>query len=77
MEVDPQRKRISLTMRLDEAIAAAKNQGTEKPYKAEPNDKKAKNMAHNKGPAKAKPQKVANNAAMGDAFANAFAKLKK
>ena len=77
LEVDPQRKRISLTMRLEEAIAPAKSQGTEKPFKVQPNEKKAKNTAHIKGQAKAKPQKVANNAAMGDAFANAFAKLKK
>lgn len=65
LEVDVERKRISFTMRLDEEIrekAPAAKPKTNKPAQAT-----AK---------KAKP-KQNNNAAMGNAFAEAFAKLKK
>ncbi|WP_076417547.1 Tex family protein [Colwellia sp. UCD-KL20] len=77
-EVDPQRKRISLTMRLDDTIEqsqASKKQDDRKPeHKAEhrnnkPNYAKKEQRTH-------KP-KEANNAVMGNAFADAFAKLKK
>ena len=76
MEVDPQRKRISLTMRLDEATPQVKNQPTEKSQKAPHNDKNTK-PNHHKNKARAQQPKVDNNAAMGNAFADAFAKLKK
>lgn len=65
LEVDVERKRISFTMRLDEEVretALAAKPKTSKPAQAT-----AK---------KAKP-KQNNNAAMGNAFAEAFAKLKK
>ena len=74
-EVDPQRKRISLTMRLDEEIPQVKNQSTERSQKAQPNDSKAK--PQHKNQARAQKPKASNNAAMGNAFADAFAKLKK
>ncbi len=70
-EVDPQRKRISLTMRLDETPKQSKAQATEKAPKAAPHNNK------NKRPSKPQQAKPANNAAMGNAFADAFAKLKK
>jgi uncharacterized protein len=63
LEVDASRKRISLTMRLDDKISSTKPQVQ--------SNKKSSNKKH-----KAKPQKV-ENAAMGNAFADAFAKLKK
>ena len=72
-EVDPQRKRISLTMRLDETSPQVKSQPAEKSPKAKHSDNKAK---HNNKARTQKP-KAANNAAMGNAFADAFAKLKK
>lgn len=74
-EVDPQRKRISLTMRLDEAAPQAKNQPTAKPTKASHNDNKNKHQHKNQ--VRTQKPKVENNAAMGNAFADAFAKLKK
>ena len=78
MEVDPARKRISLSMRLDETV-------TTKPEQKEPANKPhvrsqnpaAKNTKPNQQRS-AKPQvKKNDNAAMGNAFADAFAKLKK
>ena len=84
LEIDVARKRISLTMRLDEQVNAATN----KPFQTKDNGKgdnnKAKNQMksrNNQGkPAvnqnKSKGKKV-DNAAMGNAFADAFAKLKK
>jgi len=84
LEVDVARKRISLTMRLDEQ-APAQNK---KPYQAKQNESsgnnKHKNQQNNKvnqsKPAaqqnKTRAKKV-DNAAMGNAFADAFAKLKK
>jgi len=74
-EVDPQRKRISLTMRLDEAAPQAKSQLTAKPTKASHNDNKNKHQHKNQ--TRTQKPKVENNAAMGNAFADAFAKLKK
>ncbi len=81
VEVDVSRKRISLTMRLDEQSSSAKPQTSNNKQSSERNDRKpASNVkqqhsAHKKH-AKAKVQKV-ENAAMGNAFADAFAKLKK
>jgi uncharacterized protein len=66
LEVDVERKRISFTMRLDEEVA---------PAKASPSQPKARNQKPQGQ--KAKPRQEASNAAMGNAFAEAFAKLKK
>ena len=74
-EVDPQRKRISLTMRLDEATPPVTSHSTEKSAKAGHNDNKNKHQHKNQ--ARVQKPKVENNAAMGNAFADAFAKLKK
>jgi len=81
-EVDPQRKRISLTMRLDEAIV---NEGSAKKYpqRAQQQTQAKSSQAHNTNkkpqPRSTKTQKPkdSSNAAMGNAFADAFAKLKK
>jgi uncharacterized protein len=74
MEVDVNRKRISLTMRLDDAQTPAARSGkqTAKPNK----DSHRKNAHQNKDRAAAKGNSV-NNAMMGNAFAEAFAKAKK
>lgn len=72
MEVDVERKRISLSMRLDEKSsekAAAPRQAAPKANKAGQGKPAQKN--HNKQ------AKAPANAAMGNAFADAFAKLKK
>ncbi len=74
-EVDPQRKRISLTMRLDEVTPPVTSHSTEKSAKAGHNDNKNKHQHKNQ--ARVQKPKVENNAAMGNAFADAFAKLKK
>ncbi|HDS1210890.1 TPA: RNA-binding transcriptional accessory protein [Shewanella algae] len=70
MEVDVERKRIGLSMRLDEKIEPGKPQ----PRTGKPQAKGSKPGQGKQRPA-AKPQPV--NAAMGNAFADAFAKLKK
>jgi uncharacterized protein len=82
VEVDAARKRISLTMRLDDVSPARQNQnGHNKNTQFE----KSGQMT-NKAPQKKSPQqsarkvnkvKESENAAMGNAFADAFAKLKK
>ena len=80
LEVDVARKRISLTMRLDEQVVTA----SQRPSSAQSRDNNATNHSNNKNnhgkPAhsqnKPKSKKV-DNAAMGNAFADAFAKLKK
>ena len=74
-EVDPQRKRISLTMRLDETPQQVKNQPFEKSPKEKQNDNKVKHQQNSK--TRTQKPKAASNAAMGNAFADAFAKLKK
>jgi uncharacterized protein len=76
-EVDPQRKRISLTMRLDETIAQVKGQPSGQPQKAQANDKSTKQPQQSRNKAKTQQPKASNNAAMGNAFADAFANLKK
>ena len=65
LDVEVERKRIALTMRMDEQPAPKSTD------KAVPRSQGAKTTA----PRQAKP--VDNNAAMGNAFAEAFAKLKK
>ncbi|RDV24853.1 RNA-binding transcriptional accessory protein [Alteromonas aestuariivivens] len=66
LEVDVARKRISFTMRLDDTPAPAKP-GT-------PRNAKPGNKARSAG--KAKPAASSANSAMGNAFADAFAKAK-
>jgi len=84
MEVDIERRRIALSMRLDEKIDTEKatRQSQGKPqnsYQKKPAAGKSsvntKSSGHNK-PA-SKPVKAPQNAAMGNAFADAFAKIKK
>ncbi|MDC0603463.1 RNA-binding transcriptional accessory protein [Aliiglaciecola sp.] len=75
MEVDEQRKRIGFTMKLDESPSAKPNQrsGT----KSNGGGHTAKGQ--NRGQTKDKPRKASQqpgNAAMGNAFADAFAKAK-
>ncbi|MCT8862135.1 Tex family protein [Shewanella xiamenensis] len=82
MEVDVERRRIGLSMRLDEAIDLSKSQ-TRTPVQgkhqgSKPNQHKAsqhKSSQPQSGRSAPKPAPV--NAAMGNAFADAFAKLKK
>ncbi|MEW6983792.1 Tex family protein [Colwelliaceae bacterium 6471] len=81
VEVDPARKRISLTMRLDEKVAQSntstsnKNTG-QKSQQASAAKKLQSVQQRSNKPAKPK-AKEPGNAAMGNAFADAFAKLKK
>ena len=82
LEIDIKRKRISLTMRLDETVnttntnkakqTADKNAGSIKPHKGQ-SSAKNKHKHHSGGKSKTKEPA---NAAMGNAFADAFAKLK-
>ncbi|MEJ6520593.1 Tex family protein [Shewanella bicestrii] len=73
MEVDVERRRIGLSMRLDEAIDQSKAQ-TRGPSQGKPQAHKGNAQHKSSRPA----QKAAPvNAAMGNAFADAFAKLKK
>ncbi|WP_028771905.1 Tex family protein [Shewanella waksmanii] len=69
MEVDVERKRIGLTMRLDEQASA-------KPA-AKPKSNSAKGSSQQKQHKPRHNPKQPANAAMGNAFADAFAKLKK
>lgn len=79
LDVDVPRKRISLTMRLDEkpepksVSSKPATKATAKPAAARTDTKHSKPQPHNKPQEKTKP----TNAAMGNAFAEAFAKLKK
>lgn len=72
MEVDVERKRISLSMRLDEKAA-------DKAPSTRPSNTKAHKGSQGKSPQKSqhKSSQAPANAAMGNAFADAFAKLKK
>jgi uncharacterized protein len=79
-EVDPARKRISLTMRLDEVINTKKetHQSQQQPKAHTPKNDKSANNGKSHQQRSAKPAaKKQDNAAMGNAFADAFAKLKK
>ncbi|WP_371187716.1 Tex family protein [Thalassotalea maritima] len=73
LEVDSKRKRISLTMRLDESAAVNKGQ------KSQQTNKSASGKTGNAHSNKAKPRqnKPQGNSMMGNAFAEAFAKAKK
>lgn len=74
-EVDVNRKRISLTMRLDDEIGVQnskpKQQGSQKAGQSKSKVNQAKNKVQQHH------QKPVNNAMMGNAFADAFAKAKK
>ncbi len=80
LECDVERKRINLTMRLDDDV---KPSGKGQAGNAQPSRKHEGNSngkpQHKAGGAKHKPrkEKAPANAAMGNAFADAFAKLKK
>lgn len=69
MEVDPQRKRISFSMRMDDTP------GQKKPAGRPQN--KPQNKTHQKPRSQPAKQSAPANAAMGNAFADAFAKAKK
>ncbi|TMN94045.1 RNA-binding transcriptional accessory protein [Pseudoalteromonas phenolica] len=71
LEVDVARKRISFTMRLDDEVQQAAPQGKST------SNKPSQNKTANKQAKGQRPKKDAGNAAMGNAFAEAFAKLKK
>jgi uncharacterized protein len=71
MEIDVERKRIALSMRLDEAVG---DKPTSRPSPSTAGKSQAASKTQNR-PNKQKPQSA--NAAMGNAFADAFAKLKK
>jgi len=73
LELDIQRKRISLTMRLDDQVQ--NNQPKNSKPKERKNHRQQGNTHHKREPNR--PAKKADNAAMGNAFADAFAKLKK
>ena len=80
MEVDAKRKRISLSMRLDDDTSAARGKDSSKDSSKE--NSKANTNAKKGGDAKRKDggrgaSKHAGNAMMGNAFAEAFAKAKK
>ncbi|MCG9965651.1 Tex family protein [Shewanella cutis] len=78
MEVDVERRRIGLSMRLDEAINQSKTQ-TRTPaqgkHQANKPNQQHKSAQHQSG--RPAPKSAPVNAAMGNAFADAFAKLKK
>ncbi|MGL5486698.1 MAG: helix-hairpin-helix domain-containing protein, partial [Shewanella sp.] len=78
MEVDVERRRIGLSMRLDEAIDQSKTQ-TRTPaqgkHQANKPNQQHKSAQHKSG--RPAPKSAPVNAAMGNAFADAFAKLKK
>ncbi|MGI2258494.1 Tex family protein [Shewanella sp. GXUN23E] len=77
MEVDVERRRIGLSMRLEEK---PQPQGHKPAHKAQTNKPQTNKAAGHKGGQKSGNRPQANqpiNAAMGNAFADAFAKLKK
>lgn len=82
MEVDVERRRIGLSMRLDEAIDQSKSQ-TRTPVQgkhqgSKPNQHKAsQHKSSQPQSGRSAPNPAPVNAAMGNAFADAFAKLKK
>ena len=73
MEVDIERRRVSLSMRLDETPQPSSNQVN----KTQQNTQAKKPQAVKKGQKPANSSKAPTNAAMGNAFADAFAKMKK
>lgn len=71
LEVDVARKRISFTMRLSDEVQQAS------PQVKSASSNPSQNKTANKQARGQRPKKDAGNAAMGNAFAEAFAKLKK
>lgn len=74
-EVDVSRKRISLTMRLDDAAQAPVSRNNKQQVK--PNKEVQKKNVHQNKDRAVQKGSVVNNAMMGNAFAEAFAKAKK
>ena len=72
MEVDVARKRVSFTMRLNDTADNAKAAPKRPVNKAQADKPHTRHKADNK-----KPQGASANQAMGNAFADAFAKAKK
>lgn len=79
VEVDAARKRISLTMRLDDTAPAPQNsnKANTRTKANQKVNKSPQNNSSNTRPHKVNKPKQSDNAAMGNAFADAFAKLKK
>ena len=76
-EVDVNRKRISLTMRLDDTPLAPVSVRSDKQESKQPNKENHKRNAQKNKDKLAHKGNVVNNAMMGNAFAEAFAKAKK
>nr|WP_136250848.1 Tex family protein [Ningiella ruwaisensis] len=76
MEVDAKRKRISLSMRLDDEPGSAQTSNKDSQKGNKPNPAQSKGNQRNKQASKSSGNAV-GNAAMGNAFAEAFAKAKK
>ncbi|QYJ78712.1 Tex family protein [Shewanella acanthi] len=72
MEVDVERRRIGLSMRLDETIDQSKSQ-----HRGQPQAKQGSVKSNSQKTARPVQKSAPVNAAMGNAFADAFAKLKK
>ncbi|GGI81700.1 Tex family protein [Shewanella gelidii] len=72
MQLDVERRRIGLSMRLDEKPTVQPKSGQSKSHQPKTNHK-----PHSQKTAQKKQPKAPANAAMGNAFADAFAKLKK
>ncbi|MGL5046734.1 MAG: helix-hairpin-helix domain-containing protein, partial [Shewanella sp.] len=77
MEVDVERRRIGLSMRLDEAIDQSKPQQRAHNSARTPHGKTPPSAKPATRPAQKQAPKAPANAAMGNAFADAFAKFKK
>lgn len=77
LEVDVNRKRISLTMRLDDTTHAGAKARGGAPNKGKQNHTKTQNKSHQANKNNNKGQVNQGNAIMGNAFAEAFAKAKK
>ncbi len=78
LEVDVERKRIGLTMRLDEQAAdKGSSRSTGPRFTSNKGQNAGKSHANKSGNNGYKSPKAPANAAMGNAFADAFAKLKK
>lgn len=78
MEVDAKRKRISLTMRLDDDVSSATKHPDKGSLRSDNPKRNKARTAASKGQAKPHNNtKASTNAVMGNAFAEAFAKAKK
>lgn len=77
MEVDVERRRIGLSMRLDEAIDQSKSQTRTSVQGKHQGSKPNQHKSSQPQSGRSAPKPAPVNAAMGNAFADAFAKLKK